>query len=100
MTQHTPGPWTTEPTTDFGAAIRVMDEQDVTIALCYQQPLDTWTAEATAQLIAAAPDILALLKHAQHFIEPPGDFAAHEHGKLLDDIDAVRAKVEGKDIVP
>ncbi len=61
MTEHTPGPWTTEPTTDHAAAVRVMDEQEVTVALCYQQPGDTWTAEANAALIAAAPELLAAL---------------------------------------
>ena len=55
--QHTPAPWTTDPTTDYNATVRVMDEQGVTVALCYQQPFDTWTAAANARLIAATPEL-------------------------------------------
>ena len=57
-TKHTPGPWSIEKTTDHDAAYRVMDEQEVTVALCYQQPFDTWMAKDNAHLIAAAPELL------------------------------------------
>ena len=59
---HTPGPWTVEQYTAHDAAFRVMDEQDVTVALCYQQPYDTWSAGDNANLIAAAPELLAALE--------------------------------------
>ena len=65
---HTPGPWTVEqPTwtveqpTAHDAAFRVVDEQDVIVALCYEQPYDTWSAGDNANLIAAAPELLAAL---------------------------------------
>ena len=59
---HTPGPWTIEKTNDHDASYRVMDEQEVTIALCYQQPGDTWKAKDNAHLIAAAPALYEALK--------------------------------------
>ena len=62
MSEHTPGPWYIEPTSDFNASFRVMDVQEVTVALCYQQPADTWLAESNARLIAAAPELLEALK--------------------------------------
>ena len=62
--KHTPGPWQVEETTDYNAVYRVMDEQEVTVALCYQQPNDTWLAKDNARLIAAAPELLIELKHA------------------------------------
>ena len=71
MTEHTPGPWAVEGTTDFGAAFRVVDVQDVTVALCYQQPLDTWTAEANARLITAAPELLELIKVVKRHRDDP-----------------------------
>jgi len=51
-----------ERTGDHGAAYRVMDEQEVTIALCYQQPFDTWKARDNAKLIKAAPELLEACK--------------------------------------
>lgn len=58
---HTPGPWAVEQPTARDAAFRVVDEQDVIVALCYQQPYDTWSAGDNANLIAAAPELLAAL---------------------------------------
>ena len=65
MTEHTPGPWRVEDTDDFGARMRVMDQQEVTVALVYQQPFDTWTAKDNARLIAAAPALLEALEWAK-----------------------------------
>jgi len=62
LTKHTPGPWRTELTDDYDATVRVMDAQDVTIALVYQQPHDNWRAEDNARLLAEAPDLLDLLR--------------------------------------
>lgn len=60
---HTPGPWETEATDDHGSAVRVMDEGEATVALCYQNPCDdAGTAEVNARLIAAAPELLAALE--------------------------------------
>jgi hypothetical protein len=38
---HPPLPWYIEETSDHGAQHPVMDEQEVTIALCDQQSFDT-----------------------------------------------------------
>jgi len=59
MTAHTPGPWSAEPNPVFGPSIRVTDEQDVTVATVWVNPLDpkAWGA-GNARLIAAAPDLL------------------------------------------
>lgn len=64
MSEHTPGPWIVEETSDFNASHRVMDVQEVTVALTYQQPHDTWTSEANANLIAASPSLLEACKNA------------------------------------
>jgi hypothetical protein len=66
---HTPGPWTVEQYTAHDAAFRVMDEQDVTVALCYQQPYDTWSAGDNANLIAAAPLLLKQLEIAMEIMQ-------------------------------
>jgi len=58
IAQHTPGPWRLDTPEPDGEII-VMDEQDVSVATCWKQPLDpdVWV-ESNARLIAAAPDLL------------------------------------------
>lgn len=51
---HTPLPWGIEHTMDHGAVARVADVQGVTVALCYQQPYDTWSGKENARAIAIA----------------------------------------------
>lgn len=55
---------------------------------------------ANACLIAQSPKLLALLKHARHYIETPGDFASHEMVELLGDIDYCVTQAEGVDHAP
>jgi hypothetical protein len=72
--QHTPAPWTLDTPEPDGEII-VMDEQGVSIATCWKQPLDPseWV-EANAQLIAAAPELLDALESTLHCVE-----YYHEH---------------------
>src|ERR1700740_955914 len=61
---HTPGPWREEKTGQSGN-ILITDEQGVTVATCWKQPLDPpeWLP-ANARLIASAPDLLVGLERA------------------------------------
>lgn len=68
MLNHTPGPWSIEETTDFTASFRVMDEGECTVALCYQQPRDTWQAKDNAAIISASPEMLEALQLAARLI--------------------------------
>jgi hypothetical protein len=60
--QHTPEPWRQEDIEQDGN-ILITDVQGVTIATCWKQPLDPaeWV-QGNANLITAAPDLLATLK--------------------------------------
>lgn len=62
--EHTPGPWTAEPT-DNGFAIRAKAyaEQFAPVRV-YSMPGHGPTSEANARLIAAAPELLAACKAA------------------------------------
>jgi len=51
--------------------------------------------EANARLIAQSPELLALLKHARHYIETPGDFAIGEYSEILNAIDYCISQAEG-----
>jgi hypothetical protein len=64
MADHTPGPWITQiPSEDSnGIFVKVVDAQDVTVADVPQQPYDTWQATDNARLIAAAPELLRIVK--------------------------------------
>lgn len=70
MNNTTPAPWDVEPTRDHGAAYRVMDCQEVTVALCYQQPHDTWRAKDNASLIAAAPELQSAVRGLLNVFAP------------------------------
>lgn len=59
----TPGRWHIE--SDIEGHFLVCDEQDISVARCYQQPFDTWKAEDNAHLIASAPELLQALQHAR-----------------------------------
>jgi hypothetical protein len=64
MKQHTPGPWAIESPDISGAPFRVRKSEnhpqgDLTI--CHVNPYLAYESEANAQLIAAAPDLLAVL---------------------------------------
>jgi hypothetical protein len=82
MREHTPLPWTIERTKDHGAAYRIMDEQEVTVALCYQQPYDTWRAKDNAAFIVRAVNnhaaLVAALEAAADYMGEMG----HPEGVL------------------
>jgi hypothetical protein len=87
-TAHTPGPWRYQEKSDaYTHIVRAGEHRFI----C-QLPQDTsGKAEADARLIAAAPDMLALLNEAAEFIQP---FNRAED--LLDRIEAAIAKAEGR----
>jgi hypothetical protein len=63
MTQHTPGPWTAKPNVEHGKVyVWTMDPYPNAICVAYI-PEARYRGEraANAQLIAAAPDLLAAL---------------------------------------
>jgi hypothetical protein len=63
MAQHTPGPWTSKATASLGPQYKVYPEADgPDIAIVY----DHGNTKANAQLIAAAPDLLAACLQAQN----------------------------------
>ncbi len=99
LAQNTPGPWLVEPTEDFNAAYRVMDEGECTVALCYQQPFDTWTAEANARLIAAAPDLWQASQRfydaVQDYLDVPDSELPEELVAAMDALEAVWHTADG-----
>ena len=93
MNNHTPGPWIIEETSDHDADYRVMDEQEVTVCLCYQQPEDTWLANDNAHLIASAPDLLAALQSITELVKESG-FQSPMTEEHFDDVySAARAAI-------
>lgn len=100
MTQHTPGPWRFEPTqhTDEAAKIGGLwyiedarDDYEVIAVLprVHEKPGE---AKANARLIAAAPEMLSLLRQIL-------EDAWHEGpiNDVLRNIRALLAKIKGKD---
>lgn len=106
----TPGPWSASaPDGTYHDVIRIFADSDpegaLPVAICPQrqsaimsvfagQTDATTEAAANARLIAAAPDLLALLIEAGDFIQP---FNRAE--ELLDRIDAVIGKATGQTIM-
>lgn len=77
---HTPGPWHEEDAEGTGNIV-IADEQGVTVATCWQQPLDPpqWVG-ANARLIAAAPALLEALERAFDILEGVADKLLYEEG--------------------
>lgn len=71
MDEHTPGPWNVDDNEGYGATMIHGDQK-----LLAQIVGDSAEAEANARLIAAAPDMLAMLRRAEF---------------ILDDLDGARA---------
>lgn len=100
---HTPGPWAVEPAGDGEQHPLVVDEQGVTVARCYQQPFDTWSAADNAHLLAAAPDLLAALQGCLAALNvaierSEGDTFGIGHNDAMDAMDAAErgiAKAKG-----
>jgi hypothetical protein len=77
---HTPEPWREEDGEEFGN-ILITDEQGVTIATCWQQPLDPlhWV-KANARLIVNAPELLKALEDAFVLLDRISDTLHYEDG--------------------
>lgn len=97
MSKHTPGPWALRKEwSDSEAALEVWPSGEVCkapykpSAICLVDECRD-AAEANAQLIAAAPEMLAALKWAARFINTE----AHDP-QLMETVDAAIAKAEGR----
>ena len=90
MSAHTPGPWTIEEYGDDDAPSLVI-HKDTESRVCFMATAgshgDPARIEADARLIAAAPDMLSVLKAVQPFIKDQQAFNA---------TCAAIAKAEGK----
>jgi hypothetical protein len=77
---HTPEPWLEEDLGEHGN-ILITDEQGVTVATCWQQPLDPshWV-EANARLIVNAPKLLKALEDAFVLLDRISDTLHYEDG--------------------
>lgn len=93
--QHTPGPWTvTRSKMETDGAFDYAISADGVLVLAEVFGRDAkggWPpSEANARLIAAAPDLLAMLKVAQLWLDVDGRFD-------MQGINAAIAKAEGRD---
>lgn len=86
--QHTPAPWHEEDAPGSGN-ILVVDQQGVTIATCWKQPLDPveWV-DANARLIASAPELLEALDRAFDLLEGIADKLLYEEGQPVTAIES------------
>ncbi len=91
---HTPGPWHVRIESLDGLA----DSPDVFASDCRFIASCGCSAQANAnaRLIAAAPDLLAVLKSAREPIEADLDMHTATQIELLTQIDAAIAKAEGR----
>jgi len=85
---HTPEPWHEEDVAGTGN-ILITDEQGVTVATCWRQPLDPpeWVG-ANARLIAAAPMLLEALDRAFDLLEGIADKLLYEEGQPVTAIES------------
>lgn len=98
-TAHTPGPWRAEYATTLPGETVLIWGADESVVLRYGQPstkgdrpnLLTKRGLANARLIAAAPELLALVKESF-------DWACNENNdqQWIDRLDAAIAKAEGR----
>lgn len=92
--QHTPGPWFANKNTAGYYDISTGDtDYSPSFAAAHQNPymqVDADVLDANARLIAAAPDLLAMLKVAQLWLDVDGRFD-------MQGINAAIAKAEGRD---
>ena len=87
-TKHTPGPWWVGDVDDFDGIAILYDEERVPVANVPEGYSDR-NAQANADLIAAAPDLLAALKP---FAEHPNDWTVDTVGAAI----AAIVKAEGR----
>ena len=94
--KHTPGPWKTLKT--FGGVTHVMTQDDKSIALLrgYKHPYS-----ANARLIAAAPDLLDVVKEANAELErlnDPRGFVSIRQMRIMEKARAAIAKATGGEV--
>ena len=88
MSKHTPGPWHIDPAAEYDAAEYDINAKDSDIASVWQDnKSDDQEAEANANLIAAAPELLEALKFAAERLECAGFMATAQRSAI--------AKAEG-----
>jgi hypothetical protein len=105
MSEHTPGPWFVVETEILGTCIRPNTDgggiaKDGSYLSIYVYTSEDAARQASAHLIAAAPDMYAALKRQQDNIRrwlATGVPATEEESKQISDqIDAAIAKAEGR----
>jgi hypothetical protein len=102
-TKHTPGPWTMHPRFDDGAEVCAIAPVAwcgvaTTVGSSGDQSIDAAEARANARLIAAAPDLLAVLRIAQAVFadigdREPGDDLAWCEARAAEALPLVRAAI-------
>jgi hypothetical protein len=100
---HTPGPWVVWSPNEFGNP-SIGRESGPSLAIVFRSNHEA-ELEANARLIAAAPDLLAALEHAEyaltrwamygHSDRPPEQYRADEWAR---DARAAIAKAKGTDV--
>lgn len=94
---HTSGPWTIDPEWNHGLNIYSTTDSEcggiVATASCAHGPV---VAESNAKLIAAAPDMLSLLKHYLPTIVDEEKSRCADLSYLIRDIRAAITKAEGR----
>lgn len=95
MTNHTAGPWAYhfEPTLNRHV-VRAGFAGERNICIDYGAGLKSYEAAANARLIAAAPDMIELLRDCSDFLDR-GDDDLEAAERLSQRIKALRAAIEG-----
>lgn len=93
MSKHTPGPWAVHG--DIGTLIGSDDRKMMLAEVLYKHVVTEWgrpldEAQANARLIAAAPDLLAVVESAANWFGELGNDDGAQG--LLDDLRAAIAK--------
>ncbi|MPM95619.1 hypothetical protein SDC9_142774 [bioreactor metagenome] len=107
MGNHTPGPWFVDENNDIwrrdpkelyenGGGVA----GDKPLACCYKgwfgEGQTGYPAAANAQLISAAPDLLAALKKALEALERADDYGVPGLGRVIDAADDAIRKADGE----
>ena len=98
--KHTPGPWLLEPRDDGAKGFRLYgadgDLIDCLSASRWIDEQDDPEQVANARLIAAAPDLLASVRHLRAFWRPGSNHDTQEVQYALAAADAAIAKAQGQ----
>jgi len=101
MATHTPGPWTARPSFsmdwDFAIETADVDIAHVLRLARHDEPRELAVGLANANVIAAAPELLAALKTLRFILEALDlDPAAEDYTSILERADLAIAKAEGR----